>query len=36
MRIRWEMLYCNEPKFSDRQVFANNVDLDKTTPNGAV
>ena len=28
--------YCNFPKFSDRQVWANSVDPDQTAPRGAV
>ena len=24
--------YCNDPKFSDRQVWANSVDPDQTAP----
>ena len=28
--------YCNFPKFSDRQVWANSADPDQTAPRGAV
>ena len=28
--------YCNVPKFSDRQVWANSADPDQTAPRGAV
>ena len=28
--------YRNDPKFSDRQVWANSADLDQTAPTGAV
>ena len=28
--------YCNDPKFSDRQVWDNSVDPDQTTPRGTV
>ena len=28
--------YHNDPKFSDRQVWANSVDPDDTAPRGAV
>ena len=28
--------YCNEPKFLDRQVWANSADPDQTAPTGAV
>ena len=28
--------YCNAPKFSDRQVWANNVDPDQIGPEGAI
>ena len=27
---------CNDPKFSDRQVWANSADPDQTAPRGAV
>ena len=29
-------VYCNFPKFSDRQVWANSADPDQTAPRGAV
>ena len=29
-------IYRNDPKFSDRQVWANSVDPDQTAPSGAV
>ena len=29
-------MYCNDPKFSDRLVWANNADPDQTAPIGAV
>ena len=29
-------MYCNDPKFLDRQVWANSVDPDQTAPLGAV
>ena len=29
-------MYHNDPKFSDRQVWANSVDPDQTAPRGAV
>ena len=28
--------YCNDPKFLDRQVWANSADPDQTAPTGAV
>ena len=28
--------YCNDPKFSDRLVWANSADPDQTAPRGAV
>ena len=28
--------YCNDPKFSDKQVWANSIDPDLTVPEGAV
>ena len=30
------MKYRNDPKFSDRQVYANSADPDQTAPRGAV
>ena len=31
-----EVNYCNDPKFSDRQAWANSADPDQTAPLGAV
>ena len=30
------LLYCNDPKFSDRQAWAISADPDQTVPRGAV
>ena len=30
------MMYRNDPKFSDRQAWANSADPDQTAPRGAV
>ena len=30
--IKYNKTFCNDPKFSDRQVWANCVDLDQTAP----
>ena len=32
----YSILYGKDPKFSDRQVWANSVDPDQTAPRGAV
>ena len=29
-------VYCNDPKFSDREVWANSADPDQTAPRGAI
>ena len=34
--IMHENLYRNDPKFSDRQAWANSADPDQTAPRGAV
>ena len=34
--IMQNFLYLNDPKFSDRQVWANSADPDQTAPLGAV
>ena len=34
--IYFVLLYRNDPKFSDRQVWANSADPDQTAPRGAV
>ena len=34
--IRLVMLYCNDPKFLHRLVWANSADQDQTAPRGAV
>ena len=31
-----KVIYHNDPKFSDRQVWANSADRDQTAPRGAV
>ena len=36
LRIIMDILYRNDPKFLDRQVWANSDDPDQTAPNGAV
>ena len=36
MLIQSLVMYCNGPKFSHRQAWANGVDPDKTAPRGAV
>ena len=35
-RFDSRMKYRNDPKFSDRQVYANSADPDQTAPRGAV
>ena len=35
-KITEELLYRNDPKFSDRYAWANSVDPDQTAPTGAV
>ena len=32
----WCQIYRNDPKFSDRHVWANSADPDQTAPKGAV
>ena len=32
LQDHWSSGYCNDPKFSDRQIWANSVDPDQTAP----
>ena len=34
--LDWSIMHINDPKFSDRAVWANSADPDQTAPRGAV